>query len=124
MPEAGIEPLQVSFLASPSGGTGAITFAWQFGDGAVGLGSNPTHTYVAPWHVHRYRLGERQRRRERNRAKYWWSLVNRATVVCAVPLSLSFAQTGTVNVPGGDRTVWVGFDPSPTAPSPNRPCGR
>jgi hypothetical protein len=48
MPEAGIEPLQVSFLASPSGGTGAITFAWQFGDGAVGLGSNPTHTYVAP----------------------------------------------------------------------------
>jgi PKD domain-containing protein len=44
-PLRGIAPLQVSFLAQPSGGTGGETLAWEFGDGTQAVGPNPTHEY-------------------------------------------------------------------------------
>jgi hypothetical protein len=46
-PRTGTAPLQVTFLATPAGGTGTITFAWEFGDGGAAVGSNPSHTYVS-----------------------------------------------------------------------------
>lgn len=45
----GMAPLNVSFSAIPSGGSGTgYTFTWNFGDGAVGSGSAPTHEYTQP----------------------------------------------------------------------------
>ncbi|HKV90697.1 MAG TPA: PKD domain-containing protein, partial [Thermoplasmata archaeon] len=44
-PEGGVAPLQVSFLAEATGGTGLLSVNWTFGDGTAGVGLNPTHTY-------------------------------------------------------------------------------
>ena len=39
----------VTFSSSSVGGTpGPMTYAWSFGDGGSGSGSNPTHTYYPP----------------------------------------------------------------------------
>ncbi len=38
----------VSFSASASGGTGGLTYAWDFGDSTTGSGAATTHTYAAP----------------------------------------------------------------------------
>ncbi len=35
----------VHFTANGTGGVGAFSYAWTFGDGAVGTGATPTHTY-------------------------------------------------------------------------------
>jgi hypothetical protein len=45
-PTTGVVPLQVSFSATYSGGTGAIILNWSFGDAGVGTGPAPTHTYL------------------------------------------------------------------------------
>ncbi len=45
-PLTGVAPLQVSFTAAASGGTGTVDLAWAFGDGTTGIGSGPTHTYA------------------------------------------------------------------------------
>jgi PKD repeat protein len=45
-PTAGTVPLQVTFNAGTAGGTPPFTFAWVFGDGSIGVGSNPEHTYL------------------------------------------------------------------------------
>ena len=34
--------------ASATGGTGAFTYSWAFGDGTVGTGPNPSHAYSLP----------------------------------------------------------------------------
>jgi PKD repeat protein len=46
MPLEGIAPLQVSFTAGYTGGTGSVNLSWQFGDSSPGTGPNPTHTYA------------------------------------------------------------------------------
>lgn len=45
-PTSGTTPLQVTFSATTAGGTAPFTFAWTFGDGSIGVGSNPAHTYL------------------------------------------------------------------------------
>jgi PKD repeat protein len=45
-PTSGVVPLQVTFTAATTGGTPPFTFAWVFGDGSIGVGANPTHTYL------------------------------------------------------------------------------
>ncbi|HEV2519183.1 MAG TPA: PKD domain-containing protein [Thermoplasmata archaeon] len=45
-PLSGIEPLQASFFATTSGGTGPIGYEWSFGDFGTGRGPNPSHTYL------------------------------------------------------------------------------
>jgi PKD repeat protein/sugar lactone lactonase YvrE len=37
----------VSFASSASGGIGAFSYAWNFGDGQSGTGASPSHTYSA-----------------------------------------------------------------------------
>ncbi len=38
--------MAVAFSGSVSGGTGAITYAWTFGDGGTASGASPVHTYA------------------------------------------------------------------------------
>ncbi|MDE1836435.1 MAG: PKD domain-containing protein [Euryarchaeota archaeon] len=45
-PIAGTFPLSVSFHATASGGAGPLTYDWSFGDGTVGTGATPSHTYT------------------------------------------------------------------------------
>jgi outer membrane protein OmpA-like peptidoglycan-associated protein/opacity protein-like surface antigen len=45
-PPGGDTPLSVKFQASSTGGCGAVTYAWNFGDGATSNEQNPTHTYA------------------------------------------------------------------------------
>jgi len=44
-PLVGDVPLIVAFSCSAVGGTSPYAFSWEFGDGALGLGATPTHTY-------------------------------------------------------------------------------
>jgi PKD repeat protein len=44
-PESGLAPLQVQFSSNASGGDGALTYAWNFGDGNSSTTENPVHTY-------------------------------------------------------------------------------
>jgi PKD repeat protein len=45
--KSGNEGSTVSFSGSASGGTGALSYAWNFGDGATGSGSlTPSHSYA------------------------------------------------------------------------------
>jgi PKD repeat protein len=47
-PDGGTAPLTVTFDASASSGpSGALAYAWDFGDGGAGTGSIATHTYLA-----------------------------------------------------------------------------
>ncbi|MDQ3048316.1 MAG: PKD domain-containing protein [Bacteroidota bacterium] len=41
----GCNPVLVTFIADTTGNTGA-SYTWNFGDGSVGAGFNPTHLYV------------------------------------------------------------------------------
>jgi hypothetical protein len=45
-PTSGIVPLSVTFLASATGGSGTISYGWEFGDHGVATGPNPTHRYT------------------------------------------------------------------------------
>jgi PKD repeat protein len=47
-PGEAIAPAAVSFRADPSGGTGAFTYRWDFGDGTASTDRAPVHTYAAP----------------------------------------------------------------------------
>lgn len=47
---AGSAPLDVGFTASVAGGTAPYTFAWSFGDGAVGSGPSTNHTFDSTGH--------------------------------------------------------------------------
>jgi PKD repeat protein len=47
-PGEAIAPAAVSFRADPSGGTGAFTYRWDFGDGTSSTDRAPVHTYAAP----------------------------------------------------------------------------
>lgn len=48
-PVSGVVPLEVDFEdASSPGGTTITIWAWEFGDGATGTGSEPTHVYTEP----------------------------------------------------------------------------
>ena len=44
-PEEAQAPVAVSFRAAPSGGTGAFTYRWDFGDGTSSTDASPVHTY-------------------------------------------------------------------------------
>ena len=44
-PASGPAPLTVSLTCSASGGTGALSYVWDFGDNTVGAGASTTHTY-------------------------------------------------------------------------------
>jgi PKD repeat protein len=44
-PESGIAPLNVSFTANVTGGSGEYSYAWDFGDGSTGTGKTPSHRY-------------------------------------------------------------------------------
>ncbi|HLF07421.1 MAG TPA: PKD domain-containing protein, partial [Thermoplasmata archaeon] len=46
-PTSGSAPLAVMFSSTPAGGTPPYTYAWEFGDGAIGSTQNPGHTYAA-----------------------------------------------------------------------------
>lgn len=46
-PTTGEAPLEVQFTASASGGDGALTFAWRFGDGDMSTEKNPLRTFTA-----------------------------------------------------------------------------
>ena len=47
-PRGGLAPLTVSFADESTISTGAITvWKWDFGDGAISTGQNPTHVYQA-----------------------------------------------------------------------------
>ncbi len=45
-PTSGAVPLNVSFEATATGGTGALVLLWAFGDGTNGTGGAPSHTYT------------------------------------------------------------------------------
>ncbi len=45
-PVAGDAPLPVAFSSAGSTGTGALTYSWNFGDGATSAEANPVHTYA------------------------------------------------------------------------------
>jgi PKD repeat protein len=47
-PGEAIAPASVSFRADPSGGTGAFTSRWDFGDGTSSTERAPVHTYASP----------------------------------------------------------------------------
>ena len=47
-PGEAIAPAAVTFRADPSGGTGAFTYRWDFGDGASSTDRSPVHTYASP----------------------------------------------------------------------------
>ncbi len=41
----------IAFSSTTSGGTpGSITYVWNYGDGSLGSGTAPTHTYATPGH--------------------------------------------------------------------------
>ena len=45
---AGCAPLTVNFSDTSTPGDGAIvTYSWDFGDGSLGTGANPSHTYLS-----------------------------------------------------------------------------
>jgi PKD repeat protein len=44
-PSSGVAPLNVSFTGYPSKGIGPYTYNWSFGDGSIGTGETPQHTY-------------------------------------------------------------------------------
>lgn len=46
-PTTGTAPLAVDFTATASGGNAPLSFAWDFGDGALDSTSNPSHTFMA-----------------------------------------------------------------------------
>ncbi len=49
-PTYGYSPLTVAFSSAgsgPAGGTGTISYLWDFGDGATSTAANPSHTYTA-----------------------------------------------------------------------------
>src|SRR5436309_2048546 len=43
---SGVAPLTVSFSAVAAGGSGALTYKWDFGDGANDTNLNAQHTYT------------------------------------------------------------------------------
>ncbi len=46
-PVSGFSPLTVDFFGNASGGNGALSYTWNFGDGsATSTDQNPTHTYT------------------------------------------------------------------------------
>lgn len=45
-PVAGVVPLNVAFAVEVDGGAPSYTFAWDFGDGAMGNTPTPRHTYL------------------------------------------------------------------------------
>ncbi|MCI4351053.1 MAG: PKD domain-containing protein [Thermoplasmata archaeon] len=45
-PAVGAAPLQVGTTGSPTGGMPPYNFTWGWGDGSVGYGRTPTHTYA------------------------------------------------------------------------------
>ena len=47
-PTTGVAPLEVSFDASRSRPEGALSYAWDFGEGTEGEGARVSHTYNAP----------------------------------------------------------------------------
>jgi PKD repeat protein len=47
-PGEAIAPALVSFRADPSGGSGAFTYRWDFGDGTSSTERSPDHTYASP----------------------------------------------------------------------------
>jgi PKD repeat protein len=47
-PEEAQAPVNVSFRAAPSGGTGSFTYRWDFGDGTSSTEASPVHAYGAP----------------------------------------------------------------------------
>jgi PKD repeat protein len=47
-PGEGVAPASVAFRADPSGGTGAFTYRWDFGDGTSSTERSPVHTYASP----------------------------------------------------------------------------
>ncbi|MCI4368709.1 MAG: PKD domain-containing protein, partial [Thermoplasmata archaeon] len=48
VPSQGLAPLNVSLSALASGGSPPYAYAWEFGDGQVGVGSSANHTYPMP----------------------------------------------------------------------------
>ena len=47
-PRSGPTPLTVSFTGNASGGTGPVSFHWDFGDGTSSSEESPSHTYRFP----------------------------------------------------------------------------
>src|SRR5256885_5518069 len=47
-PRSGPTPLTVSFAGNASGGTGPVSFHWDFGDGTSSSEESPSHTYRFP----------------------------------------------------------------------------
>ena len=43
---SGVAPLEVQFSGIAAGGDGALTYAWDFGDGETSSAQDPTHTYT------------------------------------------------------------------------------
>lgn len=46
-PDHGIAPQEVQFQAGASGGSGALAYQWNFGDGRTSQEKNPRHTYLS-----------------------------------------------------------------------------
>ncbi len=47
-PSVIVSPDDVHFRATPDGGNGTFTYAWNFGDGATSADQNPVHRYQTP----------------------------------------------------------------------------
>jgi PKD repeat protein len=83
-PTSGQAPLAVTFTATatPTNCTGAVTYAWTFGDGGTSADQNPSHTYVSD-------------------GSYNWSMT--ATVQ-----GVTCSKSGTVTVTGSpSQSAWA-----------------